>query len=174
MDIFTMLKKDHRKVEEMFEKLCGTTERGAKTRMEGLERLEQELEVHMQIEEQILYPALRANEDTRELALDAYAEHEAATDVLKKLKTIPADSEMWKAWLGVLKQNVLHHAEEEEKEIFEQARQALEREEIQEMTRRAEAMKAELQSRARRGEDHARFDWRQPMSAEPRIEAEEE
>ena len=169
MDIFTMLKEDHRKVEEMFERLCGTTERASKTRTEGLERLEHELHIHMQIEEQILYPAMRANEELREMALDAYAEHEAATDVLQKLKTMPGDSEMWKAWLGVLKENVLHHAEEEEKEIFKECRRVFEKEEIREMTRRAEQMKSHLKGQLRRGEPQV--DWRHQQ---PQIEAEEE
>jgi iron-sulfur cluster repair protein YtfE (RIC family) len=165
MTIFTLLEEDHKKVKELLERLESTTERAAKTRTEVLAKVEQELAIHMEIEERILYPALREKEKTHEIALEAYAEHEAATDVLKKLKTIPADSEMWKAWLMVLKENIEHHIEEEQTEMFPKARKLFEREELQAMAKRAEDMKAELKSRGMVS---------RARDTQPQIEAEEE
>jgi iron-sulfur cluster repair protein YtfE (RIC family) len=145
MDAFELLKKDHEKVSGIFEKLEPTTERGVKTREELFARLKQELEIHTKIEEQILYPVLKEAEDTHDITLEAYEEHNVVKTLLTELEALPKDDETWEAKLTVLKENVEHHVEEEEGEMFKKARKVLSSEQIEALGTRLEAAKKEQQ-----------------------------
>jgi len=143
MDAFELLKKDHEKVSGIFEKLEPTTERGVKTREELFAQLKQELEIHAQIEEQIFYPVLKQAQETRDITLEAYEEHHVVKELLAELDALAKDDETWGAKLTVLKENVEHHVEEEEGEMFSGARDVLSSEQIEELGARMEAAKQE-------------------------------
>ncbi|HWT01220.1 MAG TPA: hemerythrin domain-containing protein [Pyrinomonadaceae bacterium] len=143
MNAFELLKKDHEKVSGIFEKLDATTERGVKTREELFTQLKQELDVHARIEEEILYPVLKEAKETEELTLEAYEEHNVVKQLLAELEALPKDDETWGAKLTVLKENVEHHVEEEEGELFDGAREVLSREQIEELGARMEQAKLE-------------------------------
>ena len=143
MDAFELLKKDHEKVAEIFEKLEETTERGVKTREELFERLQKELEVHSKVEEQIFYPAIKEAEETHEITLEAYEEHAVVKTLLEELASDPKDTEEWTAKLKVLRENVEHHVDEEEGEMFKGARQVLSDEQVESLGARMEAAKRE-------------------------------
>jgi iron-sulfur cluster repair protein YtfE (RIC family) len=145
MDAFELLKKDHEKVSGIFEKLEPTTERGVKTREELFAQLKQELEIHSKIEEQILYPVLKQAEETHDITLEAYEEHNVVKTLLAELEALPKDDETWEAKLTVLKENVEHHVEEEEGEMFKKARKVLSSEQIEDLGTRLEAAKKEQQ-----------------------------
>ena len=144
MDAFELLEKDHRKVEGIFAQLEPTTERAVKTREELFEKLRTELEVHTQIEETILYPVLKKVSETREITFEGYEEHHVAKILLEELSQMEVDSEVWTAKLKVLKENVEHHVEEEEGEMFKEARAELSQEQIDELGAKMEAAKKEL------------------------------
>jgi hypothetical protein len=141
MNIFELLKQDHEKVAGLFEQIEPTTERAEKTRQELFARLKSELDLHAHLEETILYPALEQVEQTREIALEGVEEHRVVKRLLKELDEMPVTSEQWTAKLTVLKENVEHHVEEEEGEMFKKARAALNREEIDDLTARLESEK---------------------------------
>jgi iron-sulfur cluster repair protein YtfE (RIC family) len=143
MDAFELLKKDHEKVSGIFEKLEPTTERGVKTREELFTQLKQELEIHTQIEEQILYPVLKQAEETHDITLEAYEEHHVVKELLAELETMAKDDETWGAKLKVLQENVEHHVEEEEGEMFPSAKKVLSKEQIEELGSQLEAAKQE-------------------------------
>jgi iron-sulfur cluster repair protein YtfE (RIC family) len=143
MDAFELLKKDHEKVSGIFEKLDSTTERGVKTREELFTQLKQELDVHTQIEEQIFYPAIKEAQETHEITLEAYEEHAVVKQLLAELEQLPKDDETWGAKLTVLKENVEHHVEEEEGEMFPAAKQVLSSEQIEALGQRMEVVKKE-------------------------------
>lgn len=149
MDIFELLKQDHEKVAGIFEQLEPTTERAEKSREELFARLKTELDLHAYLEETILYPPLKQIEKTREIALEAVEEHRVVKQFLKELDAMPVTSEQWTAKLTVLKENVEHHVEEEEKEMFKQARAALTREQIDNLTARFESEKKQQKAAAR-------------------------
>jgi hemerythrin superfamily protein len=125
MDAFEMLKEDHRKVEDLFEKIDETTERAEKTREDLFARVKQELDVHAHLEETLVYPALRKAEETRELTLEAFEEHKVVKDLLAELDRMGKGSEQWKAKFTVLKENVEHHVKEEEDELFPDGKKVL-------------------------------------------------
>jgi hypothetical protein len=141
MNAFDILKEDHKKVSDLFEKLEPTTERAIKTREELFAKLKKELDVHAHIEETILYPVLKEVEETRDIALEAIEEHRLVKVLLTELEQMPKDTEQWTAKLTVLKENVEHHVEEEEGEMFKQARSALSKEQIEQLTTRIQAEK---------------------------------
>jgi len=141
MDAFTLLKEDHKKVSGLFEKLEDTTERAAKTREEVFAQLKLELDVHAHIEETILYPELKRIAETREITFEGYEEHKVVKTLLGEMAAMSVESEVWTAKLKVLKENVEHHVEEEEGEMFKDAREALTAERVQELGTRMEEEK---------------------------------
>ena len=149
MDIFELLKQDHEKVAGIFEQLEPTTERAEKTREELFARLKAELDLHAYLEETILYPALKEVEETRDITFEAVEEHRVVKLFLKELDEMPKTSEQWTAKMTVLKENVEHHVEEEEGDMFKKARAALSREQIEGLTTRLEAEKKRQKAAAR-------------------------
>ena len=146
MDALTLLKADHDKVKGMLAKLDETTERAEVTRTEGLQALKQELTVHETIEEEILYPALTEFAKTREITFEAYEEHHVVDSIMAELEQTPFDDEQWAAKLTVMKENLEHHIEEEEGEMFKQARQVMDESDLVELGERMAARKEELKS----------------------------
>jgi hemerythrin HHE cation binding domain-containing protein len=144
MDALQLLKADHGTVKKMLVELDSTTERGVKTREEGFAKLRRELEVHEAIEEEIFYPALKEHPKAKELVLEAYEEHNVVDMVLGEIDDVAYDDETWGAKFTVLKENLEHHIEEEETEMFEQARQVFEKEELAQLGERMAARKEEL------------------------------
>jgi hemerythrin superfamily protein len=146
VDGLALLKEDHEKVKKMLTEGETTTERGVKTRTELFARLKSELEAHELMEEQVLYPALKEHPKARELALEGYEEHHVVDTILAELeKTDPSDEE-WGAKFKVAKENLEHHIEEEETEMFPKARQAFSRDELEQMgARMAEIKQAALE-----------------------------
>lgn len=148
MNIFELLKQDHEKVAGLFEQLEPTTERAEKTRQELFARLKSELDLHAYLEETILYPVLKEVEETREIALEGVEEHRVVKRLLAELDSMPVTSEQWTAKLTVLQENVEHHVEEEEGEMFKKARAALSSEQIEDLTTRLESEKKKQKAAA--------------------------
>jgi hypothetical protein len=146
MDALSLLKRDHDEVKKLLEKLESTTERGVKTREDQFTRLKADMEVHESIEEEIFYPRLRENAKTKEIALEGYQEHHVVDLVMAELTSTPVDSEVWGAKFTVMKENIEHHIEEEEGEMFKLARQVLDEGELEELGQRMETRKKELQA----------------------------
>ena len=138
MDAFELLMNDHRKVSEIFDRM----ESGeASLRRELFPRLKRELEIHAHVEETIFYPALKEHEETRELVAEAYDEHAAVKDLLSEMETMTPGDGGWDDLLAELRENVEHHVEEEEGELFEQARLVLSDEQVEEIGERIEQEK---------------------------------
>jgi hemerythrin-like domain-containing protein len=123
MDALALLKKDHDSIKKQLKALEETTPRAVKTRQELFGRLTFTLTVHEQMEETILYPALKQHAEAKDIVLEAYEEHDVVDKVLSDLEATPFDDDSWHAKLKVMSENLHHHIEEEEREMFEQARQ---------------------------------------------------
>lgn len=141
MNVFTLLKTDHKKVAGILEKLDSTTERGVKTREDLFAQLKTELDVHARIEETIFYPAIKEAAETRDITLEAFEEHRLVKQLLGELQTLGKDEETWTAKFSVLKEQIEHHVEEEEGEMFPKARKVLGEEEAEALGTRMEAAK---------------------------------
>lgn len=150
MNAFTLLKNDHEKVAGILEKLEGTTERALKTREELFTQLKGELDIHARIEETIFYPVLEKAEESRDITLEAFEEHRIVKQLLAELEASAKDDEVWTAKFTVLKENIEHHVEEEEGEMFKKARKVLSEEEIETLGTRMEKAKSEQKAAAAR------------------------
>lgn len=149
MNAFALLKADHKKVAGILEKLDSTTERGVKTREELFSQLKTELDVHARIEETIFYPALEEAKETRDITLEAFEEHRLVKQLLGELAEMSKDQEEWTAKFSVLKENVEHHVEEEESEMFPKARKVLSEDQAETLgTQLEEAKKEQMKAAA--------------------------
>ena len=145
MDVLTLLKEDHERVKRILEEGDSTTERGEKTRTELFTRLKTLLTAHEAMEEEVLYPALKAHPKARELTLEAFEEHHVVDMVLEELEATPVSDEQWGAKWTVAKENIEHHIEEEEGEMFRDIREIFSTDEREAMA----AKMAEIQALAK-------------------------
>lgn len=142
MDAFELLKSDHKRVSQLFEETESASGQGKR---QVFKRLKGELDLHAHIEEKILYPALENTGEAREITLEAYEEHKVVKDLLAELAEGGEPDDEWDAKLTVLRENVEHHVEEEEGELFSKARKALSSEKIDRIGAEMEAEKARMQ-----------------------------
>ena len=133
MDALTLLKRDHDKVKSLLSELEPTTERAVKTRSELFARLKSELSVHEIIEEEIFYPALKAHPKAKDIVLEAYEEHNVVDTIMGELESLSVEDETWGAKAKVMIENIEHHIEEEEGEMFSKARQVFDRQELEDL-----------------------------------------
>jgi hemerythrin-like domain-containing protein len=131
MDAIKLLKDDHDRVKKMLETGDASTERAVKTRTELFSKLKQELEVHEAIEEEIFYPALKQHAEAKEIVLEAYEEHGVVDMIMGQLAQTPVEDDTWAAKFSVMKENVEHHIEEEEGEMFKQAREVFDKSDLE-------------------------------------------
>ena len=145
MDALTLLEDDHKKMRKLLDELESTTERGVKTREELYATIKGELMVHEAIEEEIFYPALKEHPKAEDIVLEGYEEHHVVDVVMAELEGLPVDDEVWGAKAKVMKENVEHHMEEEEGEMFKQARSVFDRDELDDLGNRMEARRRTAQ-----------------------------
>ena len=62
--------------------------------------------------------------------MEAYEEHHVVDQVMAELEQTSVEDEVWGAKFTVMKENIEHHIEEEEGEMFPQARQVFDKEEL--------------------------------------------
>jgi hemerythrin-like domain-containing protein len=148
MDAMKLLEEDHRKVKGLLEEGDSTTERATTRRTELLEELLTELRIHETIEEEIFYPALEEHAKTKEIALEGYEEHHAVDNIAEELVALDPSDETWSAKFTVMKENIEHHIEEEEGEMFPKARQVLDDEELAEIAETMSARREQLRAEA--------------------------
>ncbi len=145
MDAFELLKADHKKVAQLFDQLEAA--RG-KAKLPIFQQIKNELELHTHIEETIFYPALEKPEETHDLTLEAYEEHKVVKTLLAELAGAKSADDQWQATAKVLRENVEHHVDEEENELFDKADDALSDEQIESLGERMETEKAKKQGKA--------------------------
>jgi hemerythrin-like domain-containing protein len=142
MDAIALLEADHQKVKRLLTELESTTERGIKTRTELFATIKGELTLHEIVEEEIFYPALKSHPKARDIVLEGYEEHHVVDMLMGELESLDVGDETWGAKAVVMKENIEHHIEEEEGEMFKQARQVFDRRELADLGARMEARKA--------------------------------
>ena len=140
MDALELLKQDHQKVKELLEQAEGAEE--AKEKKEIFKQIKKELETHARIEEDIFYPAMEKHEELKDMVLESYEEHKQIKTLLREMDDLVSDSEKFEPKLSVLKENVEHHAEEEEEgKMFPQVRELMDEAELEELGQELEAAK---------------------------------
>ena len=139
MDVFEILKQDHQKVSGLFDQIEATQD-GA-TRRQLFTQIKQELDLHTQVEETILYPELKQADETREIAEEAYEEHAEAKQLLARIDQTPPTDSRFDDLLTELRTAIEHHVSEEEGEMFPKARKVLDQERIDQISQQVAAAK---------------------------------
>ena len=134
MDAISLLKDDHRAVEALFKRFEKAGSDAHVERRRIVDDIIKELSVHAEIEETVFYPAVReAVPPTEDEVLEALEEHHVAKWTLSELEGMDPRAERFEAKVTVLMENVRHHVEEEESELFPQVRKALSRKALNDM-----------------------------------------
>ena len=133
MDAISLLEADHVKVKRLLTDLEATTERGVKTRAELFSTIKGELTLHEIVEEEIFYPELKAHPKAKDIVLEGYQEHHVVDVLMGELESLDVSDETWGPKALVMKENIEHHIEEEEGEMFSKARQVFDRRELQDL-----------------------------------------
>jgi len=117
--VTNMLREDHKKVTDLFEEFEQAEDAKAKQRI--VETAVTELEVHSKLEEELIYPAIRADIADDELMDEAFEEHHVVHGLIGELKKMKPSDDRYDAKFTVLAENVKHHIKEEESEMFPKA-----------------------------------------------------
>jgi len=117
-DAVSLLKTDHRTVEKLFGQFERSKDESQKQQV--AQQICQELRVHSQLEEELVYPTSREFLKDDEIVNEAVVEHQAVKDLIQQIEGMAASDEMFDAKVTVLKEQVEHHVQEEEKEFFPQ------------------------------------------------------
>lgn len=147
--VVAMLREDHEKVKQLFEEF---KELKGREKSEVAKTAIRELEIHADLEERIIYPAIRQEMDMDDTMNEAVEEHHLVHVLIRELKKLKPSNEAFEAKFNVLSELVKHHVQEEEGEILPQAEESdLDWEDLEsKVMKRKEQLLAKPRSSARR------------------------
>jgi hemerythrin superfamily protein len=121
-DAIALLKEDHRKVEKLFKDFESAKGDGRKEKL--ARQICLELSIHTKIEEEIFYPACDGKIE-EDMLKEAFVEHDSAKLLIAEIEAGNGQSDdFFDAKVQVLSEQIEHHVEEEEKELFPEVRKA--------------------------------------------------
>lgn len=143
MNAVKMLKHEHREVEKLFEKFeaAKATER----RQKVFEEIADALAVHAAIEERHFYPGVKKRQ-TEDVLLESVEEHLEIKRVIADLLQMDPRDDTFDAKVKVLQEDVQHHVEEEEGELFPKVEKLIDEEELEAIGAAMEETEKELKS----------------------------
>lgn len=131
-----LLTDQHERIRELFEAIEKRRSSPPSTaKLDTVRELISTLVKHAEIEELVFYPAVRAELGLTDDVNESLEEHHAAELLLAELEKLPAEAERYDAKITVLRENVLHHIDEEETELFPRVRETLDEERRRELGR---------------------------------------
>ena len=143
MKATALLRADHTAVKKLFREFDRTTTRAKKTRQELVAKIAEELEIHATIEEETFYPAVDEIRQAHRLVEEAHDEHATVKALVAEIQGMDPTSEELSEKVRELRDNVLHHATEEQDEMFPMA-ERLGSERLEELGEQMNARKREL------------------------------
>ena len=149
MSAIKLLEAQHREVEKLFSQFEKAKDSDKKTQL--FEEIADKLAVHAAIEEHHFYPTVKEKR-TEDILLESVEEHLGIKRTLADLLKMDAADERFDAAMKVLKEEVLHHAKEEETDLFPKVKKILSAEDLdlleQEMVAEQEELEAAGEPRA--------------------------
>lgn len=134
-DVIDLLIADHEKVKALFKQVLHMDSDDARLKQLA-NQIAAELTLHTEAEETIFYPALKkkavsaAENAAKDEVLEAYVEHGSVKELIAQLESLQPSDESYHAILQVMSEQVGHHVDEEESEMFKQARSLLSKQEL--------------------------------------------
>jgi hemerythrin superfamily protein len=143
-DAISLLKADHRQVEEWFSEFDKSRSSSRKAQLAS--RICEALTVHTMIEEEIFYPAFIAATEDRDLHHEAIVEHAGAKNLIAQIQKMSPEDDFFEAKVTVLSEMIKHHVKEEEQRggMFAEAKNS--DMDLQALGQQLLARKKELQS----------------------------
>lgn len=147
MDALDLLKEQHEEVDQLFKKFVKLDEDATAERRELFIMIADRLSAHATIEELYFYPAIKTDK-TEDKIREAVEEHLGVKRFIADLLDMDASDEQFAAKMKVLQENVEHHVEEEEDDLFKRVRSVLDKDQrfalgVQMKTEFDELMKSE-------------------------------
>jgi hemerythrin superfamily protein len=124
IDAIELLMQDHKNVKALFEQYEALSDRSRASKKKVATQICLELTKHATAEEEIFYPAVREATGDNDLIDEATVEHAAAKDMIAQILAMHPDEDLYDAKVKVLSEQIEHHVEEEEGEMFPKARKA--------------------------------------------------
>jgi hemerythrin superfamily protein len=123
-DAIALLTADHKKVKDLFEQFEGLSDRSKVNKKKIADQICMELTVHAQVEEEIFYPAVRKPIKDDDLMDEAVVEHASAKELIAQISEMDPGDDLYDAKVKVLSEQIDHHVEEEEGEMFPKVRKS--------------------------------------------------
>jgi len=138
-DAIVLLKDDHKEIRRLFREFQRAGDRAVKKKGRLVEQIIERLTVHTYLENEVMYPEVRALlPGLEDDVLESYEEHHVADVLCMELAAMAPDAEHFDAKATVLIENVSHHIEEEEQDWFPKVRAGLGRKQLQDIGARLE------------------------------------
>ena len=142
-DAVVILKADHKDIRRLFREFQDVGDNAVKTKAKLVRKIIKALTVHTYIENEVMYPEVRALlPDLEDDVLESYEEHHVADILCMELAALAPGAERFDAKTTVLIETVTHHIEEEENQWFPQVRAGLSRKQLQDIGTRLEEARA--------------------------------
>jgi len=132
MDIFDRIKQDHDTMRALLKRI---DEQDGSNQRATFDELHRELWAHGKVEEAVFYAALSQHRGARAETMEGLNEHQMINGLVEQLNAMPSGNGAWTAKMQVLAELLRHHIDEEEEELFEEARDALKDERAAELGR---------------------------------------
>ena len=133
-DAIVLLKHDHKEIRRIFREFQQAGENATARKGKLVDKIIELLTVHTYIENEVMYPRVRALlPDLEDDILESYEEHHVADVLVVELAAMKPTDERFDAKTTVLIENVTHHIEEEEQDWFPKVREGLGRKALQEI-----------------------------------------
>jgi len=124
-DAVDLLITDHNNVKALFEQYEDLGDRAFASKKKLATQICLELTKHATAEEEIFYPAVRAaNKENEDMVDEAVVEHGSAKELIAQILAMEPDEPLYDAKVKVLSEQIEHHVEEEETEMFPKARKS--------------------------------------------------
>lgn len=133
MTIYSYLKKDHKLVKNLINKIENLSSHESEKRNSLFNQLKTEIIIHSKAEDNVFYSSLKKKSATKEEIPHAKEEHAEVEEMLEKLSDNSLNGAAWNQLFKKMTIALLHHIDEEENEIFPDAKKELSSEEAQQM-----------------------------------------
>jgi len=146
VNVLKLIKKDHSDVQSLFNKFEKTAKSSHEKREEIFEQIRRGLQIHSRVEEEIFYPFLKAlnGNSGRNLVSEALKVHKEIDELLTQISRLQPSDKNFDEKVETLFENVEHHIQEEEREIFQFAEEKCSEEQLENLGREVAERKKTL------------------------------
>ncbi|MDP2304666.1 MAG: hemerythrin domain-containing protein [Pseudomonadota bacterium] len=147
-----VLKRDHQTVNGLFRDFERLADDDTLVQRQLVDRIRQELDVHLRVEEELFYPELERVPEAADLVAEARAEHQLVKDLCAEIARLHPTDIDYAAKIEVLRENFDHHVEEEESEIFPLAKKHISGDRLEKIGDQLENRREEILKQIRKTE----------------------